>query len=359
MNRPRFRIGVVGLGKVTQLHHLPALRQIDEFEISAVCDLSREHALAVCRDNGLPSETVAGSVGELLGRDLDAVLIATNHHAPALREAIAAGVPTFVEKPCTWGPDEGRELLALAEDHGVPVLVGYMKRYDPAVERFQADIEARRPFFLRVHNFAGGRHRHERLYPVLKPDASRDQAAVSTENAEVDGIISRNLLDDSPHRRDAVRTLAQLAIHDLNLVAALVGRPDAGTLSSHVTPLGTYYGIDLDAGATRCHIEILADFATSRDWDEVLQWYDADGVAELEFPSPFLRNAPTRIRNRRAVGAESHLEEVMVSRQSPYSRELAHFRDVLAGNAKPRTPLSEAVADLELVYELARKLEAR
>lgn len=357
MKRTPSRIGLVGLGKVTQLHHLPALHQIDGLEIAAVCDLSAELAKAVAQDYGLPADAAVTTVPMLLERELDAILIATNHHGPVLRDAIAAGLPTFVEKPCTWGLDEGRELVSMAGDLGVTVMVGYMKRYDPAVERFQAAAEAAVPFFVRAHNFAGGRHRHERIYQVRKPGTDAGSSSAGTENSVVDAIIARNLGDDHPRRIAAFRVLAQLAIHDVNLVTALVGQVDAGRLSWYDTPLGTHYDITLESGATRCRLEILADFTTSRDWDELIQCYRPDGLTELEFPSPFIRNAPTLIRRRLAVGLDAHTEETMVSRESAYLRELTHFLDVVEGSVEPRTPLAEAVADLELLYDLVRHMD--
>jgi predicted dehydrogenase len=357
MSRAVSRIGVVGLGKVTQLHHLPALDQIDGLEIAAVCDLSAELTLAIAENYGLPADAAVSTVPTLLERKLDAILIATNHHGPVLRDAIAAGLPTFVEKPCTWGLDEGRELMSMAEDLGVNVMVGYMKRYDPAVERFQTAVGAEVPFFVRAHNFAGGRHRHERIHPVRKPGSDVDPSSAGAESSIVDAIIARNLGDDHPSRIAAFRTLAQLAIHDVNLVQALLGPVDTGRLSCHETPVGTYYEITLESGASRCRLEILADFTTSRDWDELIQCYRADGVAELVFPSPFVRNAPTLIRRRLAVDLEARVEEIMVSRESAYLRELTHFRDVVEGSIEPRTQLAEAVADLELLYDLVRHMD--
>jgi hypothetical protein len=47
----------------------------------------------------------------------------------------------------------------------------------------------------------------------------------------------------------------------------------------------------------------------------------------------------------------------MVSRESPYLRQLIHFRDVLRGDALPLASLKSAYTDLELVYSLVRRLD--
>ena len=42
MAKPRVRVGVIGCGLIAQVMHLPHLRELsEEFEIAALCDLSR------------------------------------------------------------------------------------------------------------------------------------------------------------------------------------------------------------------------------------------------------------------------------------------------------------------------------
>lgn len=350
------RVGVVGLGKVAQIHHLPALDELDGMRIAAVCDLSAELARATATRYGLSVNAAFTDVEQFLDQDIDAVVIATNHHGPVLCGSIRAGLPTFVEKPCTWGLAEAKELTALSAELAVPVVVGYMKRYDPAFERFR-DILQTAPFYVRVHNFAGGRHRHERIHPVRKPGADVDASVLAAEERTVDQLIAHGLGDDHPARIQAFRTLAQLAIHDVNLILSLFGSPRDGRLTRFATPVGPGYLISLEFGALRCELEILADFSTARDWDESVHCYSPEGMTELVFQSPFLRHAPTVLRRRFADGIEIHAEAVVTSRQSPYVRELAHFREVARGLAQPRTTLPGALADLELLYDLVRKMD--
>jgi predicted dehydrogenase len=351
-----FRVGVIGLGKVAQLHHLPALEQVDDLRVAAVCDLSSELSQATAARYGLPPDRAFTDSRDLLTAGLDAIVIASNHHGPVLRDALTAGLPTLVEKPCTWGLGEAAEVTAISVTAGVPVLVGYMKQYDPAVEYFRASRAAAEAFYVRAHNFAGGRHRHERIYQVRKPGQDISPRRLADERETVDDIIAADLGCRHPERVAAFRTLAQLAIHDINLVTTLFGRPADGRLESHPTPLGTCYQLTLAFGAAQCRMEVLADFGTSRDWDEVIQCYDPAGVAELVFPSPFIRNAPTLVHRRVAVGVEARDEQIMISRESAYLRQLRHFRDVLRGDAQPRTTLPAAVADLELLYGLVRRM---
>ncbi|MBA4064620.1 MAG: oxidoreductase [Isosphaera sp.] len=61
-----------------------------------------------------------------LGKDLDAVLIATpdHHHAPAAARAIRLGKSVFCEKPLTWCIHEARTLTTEARKHKVHTSMG-------------------------------------------------------------------------------------------------------------------------------------------------------------------------------------------------------------------------------------------
>jgi predicted dehydrogenase len=68
--------------------------------------------------------------------DLDAVALATSAptHYPLARRSLSAGFPTFVEKPLALSSAEARELVGLADSRGLPLMVGHLLEYHPAVE---------------------------------------------------------------------------------------------------------------------------------------------------------------------------------------------------------------------------------
>ena len=67
--------------------------------------------------------------------DIDALVIAvpTTAHATLALAAIARGLPTLVEKPLAATVAEGIELVAAARARGVPLQVGHVERFNPAV----------------------------------------------------------------------------------------------------------------------------------------------------------------------------------------------------------------------------------
>lgn len=73
---------------------------------------------------------------EMLARpDIDAVIVATPHfsHFELGRDCVAAGKPVLIEKPVVCNVAELRELYALSNKAGVPVIAGQMRRFEPEV----------------------------------------------------------------------------------------------------------------------------------------------------------------------------------------------------------------------------------
>ena len=53
----RLKVGVIGCGAIAQVWHLPHMREHSpEFEIRALCDLSRQLLAAVGDEYGVPPE---------------------------------------------------------------------------------------------------------------------------------------------------------------------------------------------------------------------------------------------------------------------------------------------------------------
>jgi myo-inositol 2-dehydrogenase/D-chiro-inositol 1-dehydrogenase len=78
----------------------------------------------------------SAGLDDLLSR-VDGLVITTSTtaHAPTLRAALAAKVPTFCEKPVAASLAETLELVDLADEADVPVHVGFQRRFDAGYRR--------------------------------------------------------------------------------------------------------------------------------------------------------------------------------------------------------------------------------
>ena len=127
------RIGLAGTGRIGAFHAatLSSLGAVDEV---VVTDADPELAQKVATELGL---SVAPDVASLLASGVDGFVIttATPGHAPLLRQGVAAGIPTFCEKPVAATLDETLELTRLAESTDVPVHIGFQRRFDVGYRR--------------------------------------------------------------------------------------------------------------------------------------------------------------------------------------------------------------------------------
>lgn len=122
------RIGLVGLGRIG-VAHAATLRGLDAVETLVVADVDRARADALATE----PDVEALAPEEILeqGR-VDGLVVATGSaaHADWVRRAIAAGVPTFCEKPLATTLAETITLADEVLASGVPVHVGFQRRFD-------------------------------------------------------------------------------------------------------------------------------------------------------------------------------------------------------------------------------------
>jgi predicted dehydrogenase len=132
-SRGPLRLGVVGLGRISQVAHLPATTKADRVRLVAVCDASPTLVERVARHYEVPGLV---DVRQFLREDLDAVLVATpdRSHLALATTAIRAGKHVLVEKPMADNAAGAEELAELAADSGLKLQVGAMKRHDPGIE---------------------------------------------------------------------------------------------------------------------------------------------------------------------------------------------------------------------------------
>ena len=80
----KIKVGVVGLGEVAQVIHLPILQDhSDKFEIAAICDISQELLSALGERYTVPAEHRYTDYNDMASQgDLDAVLVLNSDYEP-------------------------------------------------------------------------------------------------------------------------------------------------------------------------------------------------------------------------------------------------------------------------------------
>ncbi|MEU5089344.1 Gfo/Idh/MocA family oxidoreductase [Streptomyces sp. NPDC021356] len=122
------RIGILGLGRIGAFH-AETLSGLDAVTSLVVADPFAPAVEAAVERFGAE---VARSPEALLAAGVDGVVVAaaTDTHPALILAAVRAGLPVFCEKPVARTMAEGTEVLKAVADSGVPVQIGYNRRFD-------------------------------------------------------------------------------------------------------------------------------------------------------------------------------------------------------------------------------------
>jgi predicted dehydrogenase len=117
-----------------------------------VCDLD-EKRLAIQKKNFPFIETTTELQDVLSDSEVDAVVIATEvpTHFGIAQQSLEAGKHTYVEKPMTSTAAESKELVDLAKEKGVKLMVGHLLEYHPGVNFLKESIDkgdAGQPYYV-------------------------------------------------------------------------------------------------------------------------------------------------------------------------------------------------------------------
>jgi scyllo-inositol 2-dehydrogenase (NAD+) len=137
------KLGVIGLGRMGQLYARLLATQISGATLYAVAEVDERARAKVATD--FPVAHVFAGVEDLLALpELDGVLIATptGTHPALVMAAAKAGKAIFCEKPLALTIEETRSVLDVVAQAGVPLQVGFMRRFDAAYRRARTLIDA-------------------------------------------------------------------------------------------------------------------------------------------------------------------------------------------------------------------------
>ena len=126
------RVGIIGLGDIAQKAYLPVLAATPG--LTPVLVTRTPATLAAVGDRYRVAERY-GSAAQAVDAGLDAAFVHTPSvtHPEVAGLLLRAGVPVLVDKPLATDAAAARDLVALADRTGVSLMVGFNRRYAPAV----------------------------------------------------------------------------------------------------------------------------------------------------------------------------------------------------------------------------------
>ena len=126
------KIGVIGLGSVAQLIHLPNLIKLNSVELTSVAEVNKSR-LAVIADKFNIKEKYTDYNELLTKSDAEAVIIATptGTHKEIAMAALKAKKDVLVEKPLARSLAEAKPIVESAKRNKKKLMVGLNLRYRP------------------------------------------------------------------------------------------------------------------------------------------------------------------------------------------------------------------------------------
>lgn len=139
----QLRIGIVGTGRIVQVHHLPNWAKIPQAKVVAVSDVAPGRARQVADQHDIPYSFE--DYRELVAHpEVDAVQVCAPNflHAPITLAALKAGKHVLCEKPLATTVAAAQEMVETARQVGRTLMVGLNNRFRTDVRVLRRHIEA-------------------------------------------------------------------------------------------------------------------------------------------------------------------------------------------------------------------------
>jgi myo-inositol 2-dehydrogenase / D-chiro-inositol 1-dehydrogenase len=328
MTTSPLRFGLIGTGRIGRVHAASIAAHPDA-TLAWVADPIVAGAEAVAARFGGRVTSEAAEV--LASGAVDAVLVAspTPTHVALIEAAVDAGIPILCEKPIDLDLARVDALRGKVAASGVPVAIGFNRRFDPAFGEARARVAAGEIGAL------------EHLSII-----SRDPSAPPAEYVAVSGGIFRDM---TIHDFDMARFFLPEIVEVTATGAALF---DAGARE--------HGDFDTATVTLRARSGAIVTIANSRHsavgYDQRLEAFGAEGMIQVA-------NAPTSLVSRSsgaAVEARSPYQDFFLQRYAEaYAAELDAFIALARGEASSSPTFEDGRAALALADAAQRAADER
>jgi myo-inositol 2-dehydrogenase/D-chiro-inositol 1-dehydrogenase len=311
-------VALFGAGRIGKIHAGNVARQPDA-RLKYVVDVDGAAASALAQQHGAKTadaETVFADPA------IGAVVIcsSTDTHADLIMRAAKARKAIFCEKPVDLALDRARQCAEAVHASGVTCLIGFQRRYDPTFAAIKQRIEE-----------------GEIGEPEMLVVTSRDPGAPPVDYIKRSGGIFKDML-----------------IHDFDIFRWIM-KDEAATVyatgSCLTDPVIESAGdVDATAVTIRTRTGRLAQINTIRravyGYDQRFEVLGSKGMLQAG------NHRPTEVTlwSSGAVTMDKPEYFFLERYRAAYAAEMAHFFDVLAGRAGPRTSIDDGVEALALAH---------
>lgn len=314
------RIGLLGVGRIGIMH---ARILAPKVESLVVADVVPERARQAADELGARVRSVEDFFDS---DDLDGVVLATptDAHARHIEAAVSLSVPIFCEKPVALDIASTERANVAAKSAGVPVHIGFQRRFDAAYAAARERLaEGKIGELRRVH-----------MHTLDQAPAAREFLAASG------GIFTDCLIHDF----DALRWVTGREVEEVFAFGTDLGLPDFADFSDVCE---TVLALRLTGGA-------LATAHSSRfngaGYDVRMEVHGTEGTDVVGMDE----RLPVRSLEPGVAYPSGEPWVDFIARFADcYERELEAFLDVVAGKGEVPSTIDDAVASLRVAEACA------
>lgn len=363
----KVRVGVIGTGMIAQLMHIPFIKEIEKYDLAAICDVSPGLVKAVGEAYAVPN-VYTDHLEMLRKEDLDAVVVCApdEYHDMLGIDASEAGCHVLVEKPLALNIKAADKMISASKKAGRLLMVAYMKRYDPGYEAGATLIKkAENMTLARIHDFPGSfatGSMNEVLDSITKtgpaPVERQKESRTRTNN-----LLMEQLGPHTDEEEGIWRALLAVATHDMSILRGALGDPKK-VITTIVVPgipsntswmkvIHTTILSIFDYGKPKCIFEI---GGPPRTWfEEELVAYCNNQTISIRFPYPWIKNVPTVVEKTETKNGGFETSFTTYSYEEAFKREHLHFLECIERNMEPTTSGTEGKKDLEYLFSIFKK----
>lgn len=355
------KLGVIGLGEVSQLMHLPILQDlVEQYTVTAVSDVSPALVEFIQKKYHIMQGYI-NAVELIEQSDTDAILILSpdQYHGEYAARALKAGKHVFVEKPVTLCSDELQDLIELKKQHPDQiVMVGYMRRYAGPFLKAKEILqnEPKNTEYLRFRDiilegsFYIGQTRPI-FYPADIPQEVIEKGS-RRRRAHLDRAIGAQATDE---QRTTYQMMAGLGCHSFSAVRELFGSPKK--IHSVTTAAGGQHVIIVMEFEGFLATYELINNQNMVQFDAAIEVFQRDRKIHIKYETPYIRYQPAFVQVIDSTDTQSKTTNYGPDFTDAFQTELKLFADCIATGQQPKTVLEDAVDDLKLFEEIIRVMD--
>lgn len=350
------KVGVIGVGTVAQLMHLPILEDLaDKFKVVAITDVSRSQMDYVAKKYNI--ESTYDSAEELIEQaDIDAVFVLSPdpYHGKQVAHALKHGKHVFVEKPATLCSQELEGLIKLHKEHPNQIaMVGYMRRYAAPFLKAKEILEKdpRKVEYLRFRDIIlEGRYFINQTRPTSKP-TDVPQHLIDENNQMRREQVSLAIGEDATDaQRLSHRMLTGLGCHTFSAVRELFGLPKK--IRSVVTHSGGEHMVIVMEYDGFLGVYEVVNNQSVVQFDAAIEIFQGNRKLKIKYDTPYIRYLPSTLEVIESTPDDSITTNYGPDYSDPFRTELIDFYNCIKEKRQPKTNLEDALEDLKLFEDI-------